>query len=234
MAKYRVEAEIGNTYNDLTITSEAGMGKHGIMVNVICICGNKRICRMRAVLSGAIKSCGCLTIKRTVERLTTHGLSNHPLFTTWGKMKQRCYDITHKQFKNYGARGVRICKEWLNNFKSFYDWCIENGWQKGLQIDKDIIPERLGIPALLYSPEMCLIVTNKINQNTKRNSVKYFIDGVYLTMPQIAEKYSLKATSLVHRVKVFKWDIKKAVETPFKKTGRPPKKIVSLQKTSFL
>ena len=38
----------------------------------------------------------------------------------WGGMKKRCYDKASKDYKNYGAKGVRICDEWLNDFETFY------------------------------------------------------------------------------------------------------------------
>lgn len=67
-----------------------------------------------------------------------HGLSKHPLHNVWHGIKCRCYGKSSKGYNNYGALGVIMCDEWKNNFKSFYDWAISNGWEKGLQIDKDI------------------------------------------------------------------------------------------------
>ena len=51
-------------------------------------------------------------------------------------MKQRCYNIKHHMHKNYGGRGITICKEWLQNRRSFIDWALQNGYMKGLSIDR--------------------------------------------------------------------------------------------------
>lgn len=42
----------------------------------------------------------------------------HPLYTTWKGMRQRCNDPNYKQFKNYGGRGIYVCERW-NNFELF-------------------------------------------------------------------------------------------------------------------
>ena len=58
-----------------------------------------------------------------------HGLSKHPLKQIWSDMKQRCYNKNGRQYKNYGARGIIVCKEWKNDLKIFHDWAIQNGWK---------------------------------------------------------------------------------------------------------
>jgi hypothetical protein len=46
---------------------------------------------------------------------------------------------------NYGGIGVRMCQDWINDFMSFYNWAIVNGWKRGMQIDKDIKARKIGI-----------------------------------------------------------------------------------------
>ena len=44
---------------------------------------------------------------------TTHGLSHtSPLYRTWSNMMTRCYNQDYKQFKDYGGRGITVCKRW--------------------------------------------------------------------------------------------------------------------------
>lgn len=57
------------------------------------------------------------------------------IHTRWYQMKLRCCNPHHKSYKNYGARGITMCSEWLNSFKTFYDWAIE-GYAKNLTIDR--------------------------------------------------------------------------------------------------
>ena len=38
----------------------------------------------------------------------------------WSDMKQRCYNEKTNQFKNYGARGIRVCDRWVSSFDNFF------------------------------------------------------------------------------------------------------------------
>jgi hypothetical protein len=116
-----------------------------------------------------------------IKRNTTHGLSKHPLYNIWRGIKKRCYTRTSSNYPLYGARGVVMCEEWIKDFMYFYNWAIDNGWKKGLQVDKDIIPKKLGIPPLIYSPEMCSIVTCHENNCSRRGNVYTEMDGVVKT-----------------------------------------------------
>lgn len=36
-------------------------------------------------------------------------------------MVRRCYDSTNHHYPNYGARGIKVCDEWLNDYRAFKD-----------------------------------------------------------------------------------------------------------------
>ena len=138
----------------------------------ICDCGKTSIV-LGSSLRKKVKptrSCGCIRLERAIKANTTHGLSNHPLMSVWGGIMSRCHNKKDAGYKNYGGRGVRMCKEWRLSFKKFYDWCMANGWMEGLQVDKDMKGD-----GLLYSSKTCTIVTHIQNQQKKRTSflVKY-------------------------------------------------------------
>ena len=42
----------------------------------------------------------------------------HPLYSTWLAMRQRCYNPNATSFKNYGARGIKVCDRW-QSFRNF-------------------------------------------------------------------------------------------------------------------
>lgn len=107
---------------------------------------------------------------------------------TLRSMKSRCYNIKNKDYKNYGGRGIEICDNWLNNKESFCEWSINNGYEKGLEIDRE--NNDLG-----YSPENCRWVKRVINNRNKRDIklnedlVREIRYGKYKDIPrsQIAE-----------------------------------------------
>lgn len=107
----------GLTFGRLYVESFSRLDKHSKSVwNTRCSCGSKLEVTGNVLKSGSQVSCGCA--KR--ELLTTHGLSNKDTHSIWQGMKQRCYYAGHKQFKDYGGRGITICDAWLLSFANFY------------------------------------------------------------------------------------------------------------------
>jgi DNA-binding transcriptional regulator YiaG len=51
-------------------------------------------------------------------------------------MKTRCYNTKSPDYKNYGGRGIRICNEWRDDYLSFFDWAMGNGYSDNLTIDR--------------------------------------------------------------------------------------------------
>lgn len=129
--------------------------KGGTRFVCLCDCGKQKIVLGKQLNQGCHKSCGCSQFKIKT--------SDHPLYTTWKGIRERCNYKKAPMYPHYGGKGVRVCSEWQKSFTSFRDWALLKGWKEGLQIDKDIIPKNLGIPALLYSPEFCSIVSRQEN-----------------------------------------------------------------------
>ena len=50
-----------------------------------------------------------------------HGFSKigMPEYTTWAKMRERCYNKSAHNYKYYGGRGIRICERWRADFLDF-------------------------------------------------------------------------------------------------------------------
>jgi hypothetical protein len=179
----------------LTFIKQTSKGKHGKGL-YRCICGIEKEIIRYCVDSGIVLSCGCLHREKHFK----HGLINHPLYSTWANIKDRCYNENSKRYYTAGERGITMCDEWLNNFQAFYDWCMANGWKKGKQVDKDLIPLKLGIPALIYSPAMCSIVTCQENNNAKSNSFFIEYNGKKQTLTQWSRDYNLDARTLRSRI----------------------------------
>ena len=135
-----------------------------------CACGATIIKVIHRVKAGNTKSCGCLHIETVSKLNKTHGWGGgerHPLFRIWGTMIDKCYNKNSSKYKYYGAVGVTMCEEWRNSYPSFYDWCMSNGWRKGLVIDKDVKSKKLGVTPK-YCPALCSIITQK--ENTQREN----------------------------------------------------------------
>jgi len=92
-----------------------------------------------------------------------HGLSEHPLYRIWGAIKDRCFNKNVKDYKDYGGRGISVCDGWVNNFQSFYDWAISNGYRRGLEIDRENNDGN-------YEPSNCRFVIHATNMRNRRTT----------------------------------------------------------------
>jgi hypothetical protein len=186
----RIKYKVGDKHGYLTITEVLP----GSMVEAKCECGATKKYVYQSLKRGLTKSCGCLNSKVH----TKHGLCSHPLYSVWEGMVQRCYNPNHKAYKHYGGKGVTICDEWRNDFGVFLKWALENGWRKGLKIDKDIKAKTNG-PAI-YGPEYCSIVTQSKNlRNREGNRVIEYL-GESRCMKEWAEIIGISYSALRARL----------------------------------
>ncbi|MBQ0113363.1 MAG: hypothetical protein KBT03_09560 [Bacteroidales bacterium] len=128
----QIEVSVGKKYGHLTILKDCGMLKHKTknvhMVFCRCDCGVEKNVNLYNLTHGNIKSCGCIIKKTTGDVHRTHGFSGTRLYRIWQNIKKRCYDEKNCRYNRYGGRGIKMCDEWRNDFKCFYDWSIQNGY----------------------------------------------------------------------------------------------------------
>ena len=146
----------------ITYLDEASSNQKPRKVLVKCYCGKEFITRLINIKNGNTKSCGCLNDSvRKNNSLFRHGLSGHKLFKVLSSIKDRCNNKNNKSFDYYGGRGISVCDDWKNDFMSFYDWAINNGYADGLEIDRI---DNNGN----YEPLNCRFVARNIQvQNTR-------------------------------------------------------------------
>lgn len=75
-------------------------------------------------------------LHETQKLYVRHGKRNTRLYRIWSNMKTRCFNSNDKHYKNWGGRGITVCNEWKNNFKTFYDWAMSHGYEDNLTIDR--------------------------------------------------------------------------------------------------
>ena len=136
-----------------------------------CDCGNIKVVRADALISGATKSCGCIKKEQDKINLTAnhkHKMSGTRIYETWQDMKRRCYNKQNARYDRYGGRGITVCDEWLNNFQSFYDWAISNGYSDDLTIDRIDNDGN-------YEPSNCRWSTAKEQSNNRGSNINITI-----------------------------------------------------------
>lgn len=196
----------GKRFNNLTVISRVENTESGaIKWNCLCDCGNYTIVRGDNLKSNSVKSCGCLNKKPAYNRI--HGESKTTLYRKWQSMKRRCYDKNASNYKNYGARGIKVCDEWKNDFLAFKKWVLETRTDEALTI------ERIDVNGD-YCPENCIWLDKKGQSNNRRNCLMYTYNGKTQNLMQWCEELGLDYKLVYERLKRDNWSFEKAISTP--------------------
>lgn len=174
----------GERYGKLVVVEEAEpiYSKTGKMIRrwkCKCDCGNITIVRHGDLRNGSTVSCGCYNYEKE-SAVKTHGYSRTKLGNVFEGMKQRCNNPKNKNYEKYGGRGIKICTEWLNDPKKFFDWAIKNGYKEGLSIDRIDVNGN-------YEPDNCRWADNEtqcLNQRLRKDNKTgykgiYYSEGVH-------------------------------------------------------
>ena len=117
-------------------------------------------------------------------------------------MRKRCNNPNNKDYKYYGARGIKVCKLWsIADWKGtgFLNFLKDMGERpKGYQLDR--IDNNKG-----YSPKNCKWSTPKENLSNMRNNVKYLGETAADASLRLGGSYTL----VYERIKLG-WSLKRA------------------------
>ena len=111
------------------------------------------------------------------------------LQSRWEKMLARCYDPKCKEYKCYGAKGVKTCKRWHTFANFLEDACEIYGFElfvknpKDYQIDKDILSGKI------YSKETCIFIPKYFNLKLVNSKPLIYKGELYLNINDFCEKH---------------------------------------------
>lgn len=185
------------------------------MCVVECKCGTIKVAELKHLVSGAIKSCGCLqseNAKKAGYKNKKHGLDSHPLANIWRAMRWRCDKQTGPKAKYYRERGITYCEEW-KDLKTFVDWCLSNGWKEGLELDR--FPDQNGN----YEPGNIRFATRIENMRNTRFNRQITAWGETKCLAEWAEDQRCKVKkcalqSRLSRKSGQQWTPEEAISTP--------------------
>ena len=191
----------GEKYSRLTVIKYVYTKKKRAYWLCRCDCGNETILSTTALKSGNTKSCGCFqkeqlrkNIRKVIEgniRYKTE--TEKTLNLKYRSIKRRCYNPKCEAYKNYGYRGIKMCDEWLADFKNFYNWAVNNGYKKGLTIDRIDVNGN-------YEPNNCRWISNLKQQNNKRNNRYLIYNGKKMTCSEWARELNIPIGTISYRV----------------------------------
>lgn len=178
------------TFGKITILDLVNEDKK--IVSCKCDCGNvfETVLYRLTSTPQSVISCGKCGTKTNIliksDKTRLLGVYHHII--------RRCYNKNSIDYKWYGGKGVIVCEEWLNDKNVFIQWALENGYQKGLTIDR--IDSNGN-----YQPNNCRWVDWKTQQNNRCNNKKFYYDNEYLPLLEIANRTSFKVETLRSRLR---------------------------------
>ncbi len=184
-----------------------------------CRCGTKCVITGHNLRHNMTKSCGCLKhdilMKRNIKH--SHAKRGQPskIYKTWAGMKGRCNDPNDSEYKNYGNRGIKVCKRW-DKFENFLK-DMGNPPTKTHMIDR--INNNQG-----YSKSNCRWATAKQQQRNKRNNHLLTFNGKTQCLASWSEEFGIDYFVLKARINTLKWSVKKALTEPVRKQQKRRKK----------
>ena len=115
------------------------------------------------------------------------------IYWAWKSMKQRCQNPKCAAYKNYGARGIKVCDEW-QKFEPFLEWCLANGHAKGLDLDRINNDGN-------YEPGNCRWTTRKENSNNTRFTAIVTVDGVEKCASKWEDEFDLPKGTVTYWIR---------------------------------
>lgn len=164
-----------------------------------CSCGVERNVVGTNLRNGISTSCGHLT--RTAGGLSRQFPSEHG---TWYQMHLRCEDPVHPRYKDWGARGIRVCERW----RDFGNFLSDMGPRPFPDAQLDRIDNDDG-----YYPENCGWVTRR--ENVQNSSAIRILehDGLRMSVADWARRLGVKPCVLYSRLH-YGWSVERTLTQP--------------------
>lgn len=150
-----------------------------------------------------------------------HGMKGTRFLEIWRNMRKRCYNSNRDDFKNYGARGIKICDRWHDfcNFRD--DMYAEYLEHSKKHTEKNTTIDRIDVNGD-YEPSNCRWATQQEQQKNKRpfkernydlsklskagkasaekRAIYYEFNGEKLTLDKISERTGINYHTLRYRI----------------------------------
>lgn len=200
----------GMTFGRLKVVSFAGCASSNqAKWRCLCDCGQMSTTLGTSLRSGRTTSCGCLRAEGVARYARKHGMAGTRAHVIWKHMRQRTRDPSHKNYADYGGRGITLCDRW-DDFQNFYDDMGDP--PAGATIER--IDNERG-----YEPGNCRWATRAEQCRNQRSNIWIEHNGERRILADWAALSGVKYMTLYGRIKRG-MAAREAIETPAAKTGR--------------
>lgn len=183
----------GQVFGRLTVVSHAGSKNNKSLWNCTCTCGGAKQVVSHGLTSGHTQSCGCLRNEANAVRGIKHGHSpsrsvgkRSPTYSSWSAMCSRCNNPKATSYKDYGAKGIKVCKRWLK----FENFLADMGERpEGMTLDRERVTGD-------YKPSNCRWATRAVQANNTSANKFVMHNGVRITLSNLARLLDIPLSSI--------------------------------------
>ena len=180
----------GEKFGKWSVIERAPNKGRAVMWRCRCDCGTEKIVHGTSLKSGTSTMCRSCADRSHKPR--SHGLTKHPLYRTWQRIKSSTTNPNHQDYEWYGGKGVSVCEEWFHDFTKFYEWSITHGYQPGLTIDRIEVDGN-------YEPSNCRWIPFKEQTLNRTDSVYLTHNGITRTVKEWSQITGIKPSTLYAR-----------------------------------
>lgn len=195
------------------------LGRDGVIGRYVawkcrCDCGQELRVSGDRLRRGKTKSChrnGCRWRQDKPHGVTVLYPSE---YTSWRTMHERCEDTRHKNFPNYGGRGIKICSTW-----STFDNFIRD---MGRKPDPKFTIERNDVNGN-YEPGNCRWISRADQGRNMRSSVYVTYQGKKMLLLDVVNELGLSRSVVYGRLKNG-WSLETALALPVRQVTKGGRK----------
>lgn len=203
----------GQKFGELTVVARASRNARGYITwRCRCACGEEVVIDGGKLRAGVKTQCSAS--KHAALRGPPLTIKYKSEYQSWENMRVRCTDTTHKGYKNYGGRGIKVCQEW-QSFEQFLR-------DMGRKPHPKYTIERTNVDGD-YEPGNCRWVSRQDQNRNKRNSVFVTYQGKRMLLIDLVEQLNLSRGVVYGRLKAG-WTLAQALALPVHRPAPKPKK----------
>lgn len=177
----RLSFEVGDRHGFLVLKQAAppyvsprGAKKQRVLC--LCDCGRETLAILSDVKRGHTHSCGCGLSSSTHGHCRNWKHGRQPEYQAWVAIKERCFNENCVSYRNYGGRGITVCKGWVEDFDAFLAY-VGPRPTCGHSLDRI---DNNGH----YAPGNVRWATRKEQALNRRSNVRVTVDGVTKTITE--------------------------------------------------